>query len=67
MKEGQIVTFETPGGGGMSPAHMRERSAVERDLIDGVVSAESAQRDYGLPASEIQQILNAKKADLHDQ
>lgn len=67
MKEGQIVTFETPGGGGMSPAHMRERSAVERDLIDGVVSAESAQRDYGLPASEIQQLLNAKKADLHEQ
>jgi N-methylhydantoinase B len=61
MKEGQVVTFETPGGGGMSPAHLRERSAVERDLLDGVVSAASAQRDYGLAESEIQQLLNANK------
>jgi hypothetical protein len=41
---------------------MRERSAVERDLIDGVVSAASAERDYGLQASEIQQMLNTKKS-----
>jgi N-methylhydantoinase B len=61
MKEGQVVTFETPGGGGMSSPHLRERSAVERDLLDGVVSAASAQRDYGLAESEIQQLLNANK------
>ena len=55
------MTFETPGGGGMSPAHLRERSAVQRDLIDGVVSVASAQRDYGLTESEIKKMLNANK------
>jgi hypothetical protein len=48
----------------MSPAHLRERSAVQRDLIDGVVSVASAQQDYGLSESEIKQMLIANKGKL---
>ncbi|MET0207748.1 MAG: hydantoinase B/oxoprolinase family protein [Burkholderiaceae bacterium] len=48
MKLGDIATFETPGGGGMYPPERRAPAAVLKDLENGVVSAASALRDYGV-------------------
>lgn len=47
LKPGDVVSFETPGGGGLRPPAERERSRVEDDIASGVVTADAAGRDYG--------------------
>jgi N-methylhydantoinase B len=47
LEPGDILTLETPGGGGWGPARQRPRSQVARDVEDGLVSAEAAERSYG--------------------
>lgn len=44
---GARLVIETPGGGGIGPAADRARAAVERDLRQGFVSADAAQKIYG--------------------
>ena len=36
------VTLRLPGGGGYGPPADREREAAERDLVEGLVTRESA-------------------------
>jgi N-methylhydantoinase B len=57
IKTGQVVTFETPGGGGMYAPGMRDRAALVRDVADGVVSAGSAKRDYAVTELELTKAL----------
>ena len=45
---GCIIEMSTPGSGGFGPPAARDRAAIGRDLLDGYVSAASAQRDYGI-------------------
>jgi N-methylhydantoinase B len=40
--------MRTPGSGGFGPLAERERAAIARDLRDGYVSEEGAERDYGI-------------------
>jgi N-methylhydantoinase B len=47
LREGDVVRILTPGSGGMGPPHERERATVAADIDNGVVSPESAARDYG--------------------
>lgn len=47
-KVGDIVTILTPGGGGHGDPLVRDLSAVEEDVRLGYVSAEAAERDYGV-------------------
>jgi N-methylhydantoinase B len=42
-----VVTLSLPGGGGFGDASKRSREAIRDDILDGYVTAESAQRDYG--------------------
>ena len=49
LKPGDVVSFETPGGGGLRPPAERERSRIDDDVASGVVTAEAAGRDYGPP------------------
>jgi len=49
LAEGEAVTIVTPGAGGYGPPVERERTALERDLREGKVSAEAARRTYGFP------------------
>lgn len=42
----------SPGGGGWGDPKARDRDAVARDVRDGVVSVEAAERDYGWVSSE---------------
>jgi len=45
---GSVIAMITPGAGGFGPVAERDPAAIGRDLLDGYVSAASAQRDYGI-------------------
>lgn len=57
LKTGEVVTFETPGGGGMYAPAERDRQALARDLRDGIVSPGRARSDYGLSDEEVRTAL----------
>jgi N-methylhydantoinase B len=42
------LVLELPGGAGYGDPHQRPPELVARDVLDGVVSPEAAQRDYGV-------------------
>jgi len=44
---GAVVDMRTPGSGGFGAVAERDPAAIGRDLLDGYVTAEGAQRDYG--------------------
>jgi len=46
LNRGDVVTFETPGGGGMYPASERDPQALARDVADGLVTPEAAENRY---------------------
>jgi N-methylhydantoinase B len=48
LQPGDIVTMDAAGGGGYGDPTQRERAELIRDVRDGKVSRESAQRDYGV-------------------
>jgi N-methylhydantoinase B len=45
---GSVVDMATPGSGGFGPVAERDPAAIGRDLVDGYVSEQAAQRDYGI-------------------
>jgi N-methylhydantoinase B len=44
---GDVISCETPGGGGLGDPRERPRERIESDVAAGHVSPESAERDYG--------------------
>jgi N-methylhydantoinase B len=58
---GSIIEMTTPGSGGFGPPAARDHAAVGRDLLDGYVSAASAQRDYGI--ADPQALRNAAETE----
>lgn len=48
VPKGGCVRVETPGAGGFGEPQTRDRNAVQRDLRDDKISADSAREDYGL-------------------
>jgi N-methylhydantoinase B len=47
MTAGLGVRMETPGGGGMGDPAKRDPRALAADILDGKVSRDAAERDYG--------------------
>lgn len=47
IRRGDRLRLETPGGGGYGDPRERPRTAIERDLAQGYVTAEAAERAYG--------------------
>ena len=45
---GEHLVLEMPGGGGYGPPADRNPERVREDVIDGLVSVESARQDYGV-------------------
>jgi N-methylhydantoinase B len=45
---GDVVTHYTPGGGGYGPPQERDPLAVQRDVLNGLVSADAAAALYGV-------------------
>ena len=43
-----VIRLELPGGGGFGNPHARDPEAVRDDVLDGLISAEEARRDYGV-------------------
>jgi N-methylhydantoinase B len=49
---GSVIDMVTPGSGGFGPVAERDAAAIGRDLLNGYVSATSAERDYGIADPE---------------
>lgn len=47
LEPGDTVVMDSAGGGGYGAPCARERAALERDIREGKVSEEAAQREYG--------------------
>jgi N-methylhydantoinase B len=47
MQPGQSVTLLFAGGGGYGPPEERPDEAIDADVLNGLVSGEAADRDYG--------------------
>ena len=52
LRRGDVFSMLTQGGGGFGRPEERDRSALERDLREGKVSAEAAQKDYRQAGSD---------------
>jgi N-methylhydantoinase B len=48
LEAGDKLSIETAGGGGYGPPSGRDLTAIQHDLDAGYISAERAQRDYGV-------------------
>jgi N-methylhydantoinase B len=48
LRRGDVLRLATSGGGGWGHPFDRPLERVRRDVVGGVVSAESARRDYGV-------------------
>ena len=48
IEEGDTLIIHTPGGGGYGDPKKRDKRLVMRDVENGLVSPESAERDYGV-------------------
>jgi N-methylhydantoinase B len=47
-----VISLQTPGGGGYGNPHERDANSVRLDVIRGKVSAKSAEQDYGVLFNE---------------
>jgi N-methylhydantoinase B len=52
LKKGDLVRIMTPGGGGWGSPLLRPAEQVRDDVLDGFISAASAERDYGVVLSD---------------
>ncbi len=58
---GRKVMLAFPGGAGYGEPSQRDMERVKQDLARGYISAETAQRDYGMSAKEVREIEEAIK------
>ena len=52
LRKGDVVEFDTAGGGGFGAPAERDAAAVARDIASGRVSAERARIDYRFAPEE---------------
>ena len=48
LEPGSVVELLTGGGGGFGDPRQRDPERVRRDVLDGYVTREAAERDYGV-------------------
>ena len=48
LSSGDILQVHTPGGAGYGNSLERDIEQIEKDLADGIISANAAERDYGV-------------------
>ena len=53
VQPGDLVTFDTPGGGGFGPPLERTQESIIKDIQSGLVTAAMAKRDYGIELAEV--------------
>jgi N-methylhydantoinase B len=64
VPHGRKVVMAFPGGAGYGAPAERPSHLVKRDLARGYITAETAQRDYGLSAEDIAEVQNAVAAGV---
>lgn len=64
VKEGDSFTRPSAGGGGLGDPLERSPEAVLEDVIDGYVSIERAEKDYGVVIREIDRDLDLYEIDM---
>ncbi|OUM88813.1 MAG: methylhydantoinase [Bacillus thermozeamaize] len=64
VKEGDSFTRPSAGGGGLGDPLQRSPEAVLEDVIDGYVSIERAEKDYGVVIREIDRDLDQYEIDM---
>ena len=47
MPADTVLTLSLPGGGGFGNVKNRDRESILDDILDGYITAEAAERDYG--------------------
>lgn len=47
IKRGDVLSFRLSGAGGYGPPDKRDPASIARDIADGYVTPEAAERDYG--------------------
>jgi N-methylhydantoinase B len=47
VEPGEIISFQTAGGGGYGDPKLRAPEAIRNDILNGKISPESAKADYG--------------------
>jgi N-methylhydantoinase B len=52
LKNKDVVTFDTAGGGGMGSPEERSEEKIIQDLESGAVTKEAAERDYAFQTKE---------------
>lgn len=52
IEPGETLLIATPGGGGCGDAADRSVAAIERDVLEGRISAAAARADYGFAGTE---------------
>ena len=60
MTQGDILIIMTPGGGGYGDPYERDPSLVLQDVANGLVSPDSASRDYGIVVDEEHMTVDLK-------
>jgi N-methylhydantoinase B len=50
LERGDVVVMDAAGGGGYGDPRERDHALVERDLREGKVTPQGAERDYGMPS-----------------
>lgn len=64
LKDGEMFTRPSAGGGGLGDPLKRDNKAVLEDVIDEYVSIERAEKDYGVIIKEIDRDLDKYEIDL---
>jgi N-methylhydantoinase B len=64
IKEGEDITLELQGGGGWGNAFTRDPERVLEDVLDGYVSLEAAEKDYGVLIDPRTMTVNIEKTLL---
>jgi N-methylhydantoinase B len=63
LKAGDIFRLDTPGGGGYGNSKSRPPERVLADVREGYVSAEAAERDYGVVLGAEGQVVDEKATE----
>ena len=53
LAAGSVVDLNTGGGGGYGDPYERDPEHVRSDVLDGYVSREAAERDYGVVLDDV--------------
>ncbi len=53
LEPNDVVTFDTPGGGGMGCPTERAAERIKADLAAGLVTKAGVERDYATPAAKV--------------